>query len=65
MDIEYRGYIIEHDGSFGMKKIKAKGSGALPKALKGSFTNSANAIRVIDLYLAEKEASNGKEVRTN
>lgn len=60
--MEYNGYVIEPDGAWGMKRIRSKGSGALPKTLHGSYTNVNLAKRAIDTFLAQKEAKvNGKE----
>lgn len=64
--MEYKNYLIEGDGSFGLKKIKQNGSGALPIALRGHFTNDLSAIKAIDIYLIEKEViKNGKEASTS
>lgn len=61
---EYKGYAIVGDGTFGNKLIKAIGKGALPKVLKGSFTNHQHAARAIDLYLGNKGDKDGKENAT-
>lgn len=58
---EHRGYKIEPDKTFGNKVIKQNGSGALPKALRGSFTNHKQAASAIDIYLASKGNKNAKE----
>ena len=62
--LEYNGYIIDLDGAFGLRVIKSKGSGALPNALKGSYTTEFLAKRSIDFYLATKELNDVKEVST-
>lgn len=62
---DYNGYVIEVDGTFGLKVIKAKGSGALPNILKGSFTSEAFAQRAIDLYLNNKDSVDVEKVRTS
>jgi hypothetical protein len=59
--MEYKEYIIEGDGAFGMKVIKQTGSGAIPVLLRGHFTNEITAMKQIDLYLSHKEVKNGKE----
>lgn len=64
--MEYKDYVIEGDGAFGLKKIKNKGSGAIPMSLRGHFTNAVEAMKTIDLYLSEKEVvKNGKETSTS
>lgn len=62
---EYKGYSIVGDGTFGNKLIKSIGKGALPKSLKGAFTNHQNAARAIDLYLGSKGDKDGKENTTS
>jgi hypothetical protein len=63
--MEYNGYFIENDNTFGMKKIKTRGSGALPNVLKGAFTTHQVAMKAIDSYLADRErVKNGKETST-
>lgn len=54
---EYKGYLIESDGTFSMRKIKPIGKGSVPMELRGSFTSSAFAMQAIDAY---KDGSNGK-----
>lgn len=58
--MEYRGYFIEGDGTFGMKVIKNKGSGALPVLLKGSYTKAVMAQADIDIYLLRKQEEEDK-----
>lgn len=66
MNIEHKNFVIMGDGTFGMKVIKHSGSGTLPSALKGSFTNSNSAIKAIDLYIRSKEKkSNAKANSTS
>lgn len=60
MKQEYKGYIIEGDGTFGMKHIKNVGRGALPKTLKGAYTDTTNAIKAIENYLRSKGVDNGE-----
>lgn len=52
--MEYRGYKIEGDGTFGQKIIKSL-KGALPNALKGSFTTVEFAKRSINILVDDKE----------
>ena len=60
----YKGYVIQGDGTFGLKVIKSVGAGILPRALKGSFTGFTAARVAIDNYLDSKEARNGKKSST-
>lgn len=57
--IEYKGYSIVGDGTFGNKEIKTIGKGSLPLQLRGAFTNAVFAQKAIDTYLNEK-ASKGE-----
>jgi hypothetical protein len=59
---EYKGYKIESDGTFGMKRIRSIGKGSLPQMLKGHFSNTGMARRSIDVYLAQKGNKNGEEI---
>ena len=52
--IEYKGYNIVGDGTYGYKEIKTIGKGSLPLELRGSFTTSIFAQKAIDAYLQEK-----------
>lgn len=63
--MEYNGYSIEGDGTFGMKYIKSIGRGALPMELRGSFTTANAAKRVIDILHSKKEKVNGEVSSTN
>jgi hypothetical protein len=54
--VEYKDYLIVSDGSFGMFYIQQKGSGALPDALKGSFTRKSYAMFAIDNYIPKRGA---------
>lgn len=63
--MEYRGYNIDSDGTYGFKVIKPVKAGSVPGELRGLFTTAVFAQRQIDLYLNEKEVSkDGKAVRT-
>lgn len=57
---EYKGYSIKSADGWGMKAIHSIGAGAIPKALKGTYTNLREAVKAIDLYLTEKETQNAK-----
>jgi len=53
--IEYGGYAIEGDGTYGMKVIKPIGRGSIPLELRGTFTTVTTAKRVIDILHSKKE----------
>jgi hypothetical protein len=57
--MEYKGYEIVGDGTFGYKRIKTIGAGQLPSAFKGIFTTPVDAQRSIDAYVLSKEKKNG------
>lgn len=59
---EYKGYSIESDGTFSMRKIKPIGKGSVPLELRGSFTNTAFAMQAIDAY---KDGTHGKAKQSN
>lgn len=56
--MEYKGYSIVGDGTYGNKLIKPIGKGSVPKELRGIFTTAQFAMKHIDGYLKGK--SNGK-----
>jgi hypothetical protein len=58
--VEYRGYAIENDGTYGQKLIKPVGKGSVHLSLRGSYTTVAFAQRAIDVYLITKVEANGK-----
>jgi hypothetical protein len=59
--MEYKGYSIEGDGTFGMKVIKYPGrGGAIPHCLEGSFTKAQEAMFAIDQYLLIKQERDNK-----
>lgn len=60
--MDYRGYIVRPLGTFPMLTIHSKGSGALPLALRGDFTDIREAHHAIDAYLdsLKKGGRNGK-----
>ncbi len=60
--MEYRGYNIDGDKTYGYKLIKSIKPGSVPGALRGSFTTAAFAQRQIDIYLSTKEIKDGKAV---
>lgn len=58
--MEYNGYKIVHDGSFGMYTIKPLGKGSTPKELKGRYTSYGAAQAAIDASHKTKGKENGK-----
>lgn len=64
--MEYRGYKIEGDGTFGYKHIKPIGKGSVSKVLQGAYTTGAEAEKAIDNFLKQKEGtSNGSTKPTS
>ena len=66
--MDYKGYDIKGDGSYGYKNIAPiGGKGSIPVALKGTYTTSAFAERAIDAYLTtnKKVKGNGKDDSTS
>lgn len=61
---EYKGYKIVN-GGFQTREIKSIGSGALPKALRGKYSNTAQAEYAIDTLELEKGAKRAKAVSTS
>lgn len=59
MTLEYNGYRIIGDGTFGQKLIQNIGRGSLPLSLRGSFTSVPQAQRAIDVVITEKGDKNG------
>lgn len=57
--MEYKGYKIEADGSFGYKSIKPIGRGSVPVKLRGLYTSAIFAQKDIDAHL-ERGGKNGK-----
>lgn len=58
--MEYQGYRIVGDGTFGMKHIQTIGRGSLPNALKGSYSTPRQAMIAIDSVIAERVEKDGK-----
>lgn len=52
--MDYNGFVIEGDKTFGMKLIKPQGRGSVPASLRGSYTSFGQAMRAIDTVLATK-----------
>lgn len=54
--MNYNGYNIESDNSFGLKYVKYPGQGGqVPEMLKGAYTTYREAQKAIDHYLAIKK----------
>lgn len=53
-EIEYNGYKIVNDDTFGYKEIKPLGRGSIHLSLRGKFTTEKVARQAIDNYLASK-----------
>ncbi len=53
-NMDYKGYQIVNDGTYGLKRIKMVGRGALPVVLRGRYTNQKAAEHAIDAYEATK-----------
>jgi hypothetical protein len=58
--MEYKGFLIESDGTFGHKVIKPIGRGSVPAKLKGTFTTNVFAMKQIDQYEGEKKDGKAK-----
>lgn len=60
--MEYRGYKIQGDGTFGLYEVKPLGRGTVPKSLRGKYTTHKDAKVAIDQYESSKEKGrkNGK-----
>ncbi len=58
--MEYRGYKIVGDGTFGYKEIKPVGRGSVPTGLRGTWVTVRDATRAIDLEVDRKEVANGE-----
>lgn len=59
--MEYKGYIIKSDKTFGYFEIRHTGKGSLPNSLAGSYTHTNLAKRAIDAWLDKKEEKVSKE----
>ena len=71
MNVEYSGYMVVNDGTYGNLEIRSIGKGALPNILKGSFTKHGFATQAIDSYISKNKVkdngvkTNGKAERTS
>lgn len=50
--MEYKGYNIVGDNTFGMVSIKPVGRGSVNNALLGGYTSRAFAMRAIDTFVS-------------
>lgn len=59
-ELEYKGFAIEGDGTFGYKTIKPVGKGSVALELRGVFTNTGFAKQAIDTYVSKKGGTDDK-----
>ena len=58
--MEYQGYKIVGDGTFGHMVIKSIGPGAIPRDLSGAYTSSEIAQRAVDNYVDRKKIEDAR-----
>lgn len=58
--MEYKGYIIDSDPTYGLKFLRFSGKGSLPLELRSDYLSTTTAMRAIDLYLYKKENKHGE-----
>lgn len=63
--MEYKGYRIVGDGTYGMKLIKHIGRGACPKELLGNFTSFTQAMKMIDQVTAKRGKEYVEDISSN
>lgn len=64
--MEYEGYKIESDGTFGYQHIKPLGKGSVHMSLRGAYTCKVEASKAIDKYLLSKlEKTSGNTKSSN
>tara|TARA_R110000772_G_scaffold144025_1_gene253579 strand:- start:11734 stop:11934 length:201 start_codon:yes stop_codon:yes gene_type:complete len=64
--MEYNGYNIVGDGTFGYKHIKPLGKGSVSLELRGIYTTAYEAQKAIDDYVRTKlEKASGNSKSTN
>lgn len=59
-ELEYNGYKIVGDGTYGCKEVKSIGRGAIPNSLRGQFTTEKMAKQAIDSHVASKVIKDDK-----
>lgn len=64
--MEYKGYSIEGDNTFGYSKIRPIGKGSVHLALRGAYTTKIQACLAIDRFLdSQKEETDGSTKPTS
>lgn len=63
--MEYKGYMIVGDNTYGLKLIKRSGKGAIAAVLQGMFTSSTEAQIAIDTVVSEKGDKNAEASNTD
>lgn len=58
--MEYKGYKIVGDGTFGYKQIKPIGKGSVHLSLRGSYTDYKVACQAIDKIVGQKVTKGGQ-----
>lgn len=61
--MEYQGFLIKGDGTYGYLKVAPLGKGSVPMELRGSWTNSTFAKESIDTYLKSKEVKSNASTK--
>jgi hypothetical protein len=56
--MEYKGYSVEGDNTFGYHKVRAVGKGSVHLVLRGSYTTPTEAMLAIDRFLDAQEVKN-------
>lgn len=59
-EVEYNGYKIVNDGTYGYKEIKPLSRGSIHLSLRGKFTTEKVARQAIDNYLTSKVTKDDK-----
>lgn len=59
-EVEYNGYKIVGDGTYGYKEVRSIGRGAIPLTLRGQFTTEKMAKQAIDSHVASKVTKDDK-----
>lgn len=59
-EVEYNGYKIVNDGTYGYKEIKSAGRGSVHLPLRGKFTSEKAARQAIDQHIASKVTKDDK-----
>lgn len=59
--VEYKGYQIVADGTYGFKEIKPVGKGSVHLSLRGKYSNVRLAQLAIDAHVSKKGEADGKD----